>query len=161
MQRRRVVRRVYSVDAAVAGSADSAFLRGRRRLDLGSANCPFHVETLHLMPVPVCLSLLHRLMPVIMLVLFAMPTFGIATVVTRVTTSIETTGGSSGSQTESLEERVPCSTSRREEAQQLLRFNAWPLTRWNGAPKSIRLTTVLRAVVGHRLSNGSMAPIRC
>lgn len=101
------------------------------------------------------------MMPVIMLVLFALPSFGISTLVSRVAMGVESTSGSSHTQTEELEERLPCSTNRREQVQRVVSDTVWPLLRWTGVQKNWRFLACLRVIEGHRLSNGFMAPIRC
>lgn len=116
---------------------------------------------LPLMPVPVYRCVFRRIMPVIMLALFALPSFGISMTLSRLVVACETAGGSSQSQTEELEERVLCSTERREHAQGIKCYTAWPLASWTAARKRVHHRASLRGIVGHRLANGSRAPIRC
>lgn len=99
-------------------------------------------------------------MPVIMLALFALPSFGISTMLSRVALGYETPGANS-SQSEELEERVPCSTERREQSQRCQRHLGRPFSCWTIAPRLVCRVEFRRAIVGHRLANGFLAPIRC
>ncbi len=100
-------------------------------------------------------------MPLVMLVLFALPSFGLTTSLARVALGYETLGGANQSQAEELEERVPCSTDRRERSQRVKRYAAWLRVSWTHVQKNINHRDSRRAIVGHRLANGSLAPIRC
>ncbi|TWT66615.1 hypothetical protein CA85_27120 [Allorhodopirellula solitaria] len=96
-----------------------------------------------------------------MLLLFALPSLGCTPTFSRIALGHEALGGSSQSQTEELEERVPCSSARREQASKRRRQAAW--TPDERSYLRIRVSRHIppRAIVGHRLANDSLAPIRC
>ncbi|WP_246419511.1 hypothetical protein [Aporhodopirellula rubra] len=98
----------------------------------------------------------HWMMPCIMLVLFALPSLGITATVSRLSLDRETQ-----SQSEELEERVPCSAERRERDDRFADSTPSPYRLFSPHWTIVRITDVPRAIVGHRLSSGNLAPIRC
>ncbi|MCM2371450.1 hypothetical protein [Aporhodopirellula aestuarii] len=98
----------------------------------------------------------HWMMPCIMLLLFALPSFGITATVSRISLDRETQN-----QSEELEERVPCSVERRQRAN-LAEDSGLSILRV-GTPywEVVRTIDFPRALVGHRLSSDNLAPIRC
>lgn len=112
------------------------------------------------MPETVCLPRIRHIMPVVMLALFVLPSFGVSTMLSRVALNCEVQEANS-TQSEVLEERVPCSTERREQSQRLNRRVGWPIACLAIAPPLASRCGLRRAIIGHRLFNGILAPIRC
>ncbi len=96
-----------------------------------------------------------------MLVLCALLSFGLTSNMTRVALDCETLGEANSGQSEELEERVSCSSARREKSLRARRDTAQPLGGWTSVLKNVSHCETPRAIVGHRLNNGSLAPIRC
>ncbi|MFG0289759.1 MAG: hypothetical protein ACF8CQ_16385 [Rhodopirellula sp. JB044] len=102
------------------------------------------------------LAKLHRVMPCIMLLLFALPSFGITSTVSRLSLDRE-----AQNQAEELEERVPCAAERREREKRSLESTPCPRREFAPHWAPVRSAGMSRAIVGHRLSCDNLAPIRC
>ncbi|KLU07410.1 putative transmembrane region and signal peptide protein [Rhodopirellula islandica] len=98
-----------------------------------------------------------RMMSFIMLFLLAFPTLGISTTVSR-----SLLGNGRQTETEEIEERVPCSPHRR--VQQLRSPQGGfvlPRELLSGRNLVPQTRPLLSAIDGHRIANGLLAPMRC
>ncbi|WP_246105786.1 hypothetical protein [Rosistilla ulvae] len=102
------------------------------------------------------LGRLDGMMPCIMLVLLALPSLGLT-----MSTSRSLFGKERPVETEEVEERVACSSQRRERASRpLQRVLAAVLStpaRWS----TLRAIARPMPIDGHRIANGLLAPMRC
>ncbi|WP_253155150.1 hypothetical protein [Stieleria tagensis] len=96
------------------------------------------------------------MMSFFMLVLFALPSLGITTTLSRISP-----GSENQSQAEELEERVPCSSQRRERIRRSPEESPYFAAHFAAVKSSIRIRISPRVIVGHRLANGNLAPLRC
>ncbi|EMI23639.1 signal peptide protein [Rhodopirellula europaea SH398] len=98
-----------------------------------------------------------RMMSFIMLFLVAFPTLGISTTVSR-----SLLGNSRQTETEEIEERVPCSAHRRVQQTRSAQ-GGFVLHREIKRDRTLVLQTrpILAATKGHRITNGLLAPMRC
>ena len=90
-----------------------------------------------------------------MLVLLALPSFGITTTASRLL------GSERPAEAEELVERAPCCSQRRVHVSRAVDRVAF-IDCLSGAKIQLTLASIQASpVVGHRLSNGLLAPLRC
>ncbi|SMP73343.1 hypothetical protein SAMN06265222_11695 [Neorhodopirellula lusitana] len=99
---------------------------------------------------------LNSVMPFALLVLFALPSFGITASMCRgiVENEVQT-------QSEEVKERVACSSHRRAPARCDRGSSAKVFASKHDRRLPQRRDGHLRAIVGHRFTNDCLAPIRC
>ncbi|QDV70488.1 hypothetical protein Poly24_42120 [Rosistilla carotiformis] len=97
-----------------------------------------------------------RLMPCIMLVLLALPSLGITSSASR-----SLLGNERQTETEEVEERVVCSSQRRERANRSFDRMSIHAQFDYIARFTSRVIALPLPVDGHRIANGLLAPMRC